>query len=59
MLTVQHKTSAEYKQIQRARKRKEGYVLKQIWVKPENWKEINKLIKGVSDESYQNKKTNS
>lgn len=37
------------KRKQRARKRKEGYVLKQIWVKPENWEELKKYIKGIDD----------
>jgi hypothetical protein len=35
---------AEAKRTQRARKRKEGYVLKQVWVNPDNWKEIKKYL---------------
>lgn len=35
---------AEAKRKQRERKRKEGYVLKQIWVKPEKWLEIKQNI---------------
>ena len=45
-------TLAESKRIQRARKRREGYVLKQIWVKPEKWEGIKKLINGAG---YANK----
>ena len=35
---------AEAKRKDRARKRSEGYVLKQIWVKPEAWSGIKKNI---------------
>lgn len=46
---MQHKSSAEYKRIQRERKRAEGYVLKQIWVKPEHWGKVKELIKGADN----------
>ena len=36
---------AKNKRIQRERKRSEGYVLKQIWVKPERWEKIKNRIK--------------
>ena len=42
--------AAERKRIDRARKRKEGYVLKQRWVRPEQW---DKIKKGIM--SYGNK----
>ena len=35
---------AEAKRKDRARKRAEGYVLKQIWVKPESWAKIKLFI---------------
>lgn len=34
----------EYKRNQRDKKRSEGYVLKQIWVKPASWPELKKII---------------
>lgn len=37
--------NTERKRKDRARKRKEGYVLKQIWVKPESWADIKLFIK--------------
>jgi len=37
-------SSAEDKRKQRARKRSEGYVLKQIWVKPGTWPEIKRFV---------------
>ena len=36
--------SAELKRKDRARKRELGFVLKQIWVKPEQWESIKKHI---------------
>lgn len=41
-----NKSHAEYKRLQRERKRAEGYVLKQIWVKPDKWAAIKELIRG-------------
>ena len=41
------KTAAELKRIDRARKRAEGYILKQIWVKPEYWEKIKTYIKRI------------
>jgi len=38
------KTPAEYKREQRNKKRADGYVLKQIWVKPNKWAEIKHMI---------------
>ncbi len=38
------KTHAESKRIQRETKRADGWVLKQIWVKPDKWPEIKILI---------------
>lgn len=38
------KTAAELKRIDRARKREQGYVLKQIWVRPNNWPKIKKYL---------------
>ena len=38
------KTYAEKQAITRANKRKEGYILKQIWVKPNWWKKVKDLI---------------
>ena len=52
------KSQAEYKRTLREKKRKQGYVLKQIWVKPENWQAIYKLIKGVDDEGCQSRQEN-
>ncbi len=43
---------AEDKRKYRESKRKKGYVLKQIWVKPDSWKEIKKI---VDDKSNPNK----
>ena len=40
--------SAELKRKDRARKRKEGFVLKQIWVKPDNWPKLKEHIKKVN-----------
>ena len=45
-------THAQNKAIQRERTRKEGYVLKQIWVKPANWECIKEYI-GVKNGSNQ------
>lgn len=42
--------AAELKRKDRARKREQGYVLKQIWVKPERWARIKKYIDRESDE---------
>lgn len=39
------KSSAEYKRDERKKKRSEGLVLKQIWVNPEVWAEIQEFIK--------------
>ena len=36
--------SAELKRKDRARKRADGYILKQIWVKPENWIKVKAFI---------------
>lgn len=36
--------AAELKRKGRERKRKEGYVLKQFWVKPKRWKKIKEII---------------
>jgi len=38
------KSHAEAKRESRAKKRSEGYVLKQIWVKPGNWVKIKKYL---------------
>ncbi len=38
------KTASERKRNERLRKRADGYVLKQIWVKPERWDKIKKFI---------------
>ena len=38
------KTAAEYKRELRKQKRKQGYILKQIWVKPEHWEKIKECI---------------
>ena len=45
------KDSAERKRMDRARKRKEGFVLKQIWVKPESWLRIKKYLDRVTNEN--------
>jgi len=42
------KSAAEQKRIQRERKRKEGFVLKQLWVKPKSWAKIQKFIKSLA-----------
>ena len=39
-----NKSHAECKRKQREKKRANGYVLKQIWVKPEKWAEIKRII---------------
>jgi len=39
-----NKSAAELKRKDRARKREAGYILKQIWVKPENWPKIKKYL---------------
>lgn len=38
------KSSAELKRLDRTRKRDQGFVLKQIWVKPKDWPIIKKYI---------------
>jgi len=38
------KSHAEAKREFRAKKRSEGYVLKQIWVRAENWVKIKKYL---------------
>jgi len=43
------KSAAELKRIQREKKRKEGFILKQLWVKPESWKKIQKFIKSLKE----------
>ena len=43
-------TPAESKRIQRQRMRGEGYILKQIWVKPKAWLEIKKEIDRMNNE---------
>lgn len=42
--------AAERKRKERTNKRAQGYVLKQVWVKPENWD----YIKAVIDSLKQN-----
>jgi len=44
------KTDSERKRNERNRKRKDGYVLKQIWVKPEHWDRVKKYISRVNNE---------
>lgn len=39
------KSAAEQKRTDRAKKRSEGFVLKQIWVKPDVWPEILEFTK--------------
>jgi len=38
------RTAAELKRKDRARKREQGYILKQIWIKPERWEKIKKYL---------------
>lgn len=42
------KTHAENKRIARDRKRAQGYILKQIWVKPEKWPKIKGMVKEIN-----------
>ena len=42
---VKHSLAAVRKRAYRARMRAEGYVLKQIWVRPERWEQLRKVIK--------------
>lgn len=38
------KTSAQIKATHRENKREQGYVLKQVWVKPSWWPQVKRLI---------------
>ena len=42
------KSASELKRIDRARKREQGFILKQIWVKPDSWEKIKKYINAQS-----------
>lgn len=39
------KTQTEYKRAEREKKRNQGFVIKQVYVKPEFWPEIQQFIK--------------
>jgi len=41
--------AADLKRKDRARKRDSGYVLKQIWVKPNNWERIKKYLDRINN----------
>lgn len=43
------KTPTEKQRTLRGNKRKAGYVLKHVWVKPEWWKEVQALISKLKD----------
>ena len=39
---------ASKKRNQRARMRREGYVLKQVWVRPEHWAKVKRFIERLA-----------
>jgi hypothetical protein len=42
---IDNKDAAQWKGKERERMRKAGYVLRQIWVKPEDWPKVQRYIK--------------
>ena len=52
-------TTAEQKRKVREKKRAQGYILKQLWVKPEYWLEVKKLADKLKREEANEKTTDS
>jgi len=45
------KTAAERKRDERTRMRADGYVLRQVWVKPKHWAQVQRYIARLSQQS--------